>query len=286
MAWNLVKDLRKIYSGLNADEIRNAAFRPVRIGLAATSENGYLALEGLIAPDAFDRATRLQALSASVRLDGTVHHDLDLILCQPGVPVPPRGYVCPVEESDAVFRRIAQDYKDVETALSRAVPSFRRPVADQIILRIAQENALFSLVTALPNIVPSLIELPWAVGEFATDTAFLTMNQVRMALTLAAASDQPVGYMQQKIELGSIAGAALGWRALARQLAGKIPLGGGLIPKAAISFAGTYLLGRTIEKLHRTGSGMTNDEKRAIYTDGYQRGKEKAVELVETIRRN
>jgi len=144
---------------------------------------------------------------------------------------------------------------------------------------------LFSLVTALPNIVPNLIELPWAVGEFATDTAFLTMNQVRMALTLAAASDRPVGYLEQKIELGTIAGAAFGWRAIARQLAGKIPLGGGLIPKAAIAFAGTYLAGRTIEKLHRTGSGMTTAERKAVYSDGYRQGKEKAAELVETIRR-
>ncbi len=286
MSWSVVKDLRKIYSGLNADEIRNAAFRPVRIGLAASSEAGYLGLESLLAPEGQSRAVRLQALASSVRLDGGPVDGLDLILCEPGVPVPPNGYVCPLEESAMVLRRIARDKQDLETSLSRVFPVFRAPVAQQMISRISQENALFSLVTALPNVVPNLIELPWAIGEFATDTAFLTMNQVRMALSLAAAADRPVGYMEQKIELGIIAGAAFGWRALARELAGKIPLGGGLIPKAAIAYAGTYLTGKAIEKLHRTGLHLTPAEKKAVYSEGYDQGKQTAVELAARARQS
>ena len=90
------------------------------------------------------------------------------------------------------------------------------------------------LVTALPDVIPSLIELPWAAGEFASDTAFLTMNQVRMAFLIAGASDQDVGYREQRAQIAGIVAGAFGWRALARELAGKIPFGGGLIPKAAI----------------------------------------------------
>jgi len=131
-------------------------------------------------------------------------------------------------------------------------------VSDQIVHRVSRENALFALVTALPNVLPSFIDLPWAVGEFATDTAFLTMNQIRMALLLAAAYDNPVGYMEQKIEIGVIAAGAFGWRAIARELVGKIPLGGGLIPKAAVAFAGTYVVGLGLEKANRTGAGYLN----------------------------
>ena len=88
--------------------------------------------------------------------------------------------------------------------------------------------------------VPNFIELPWAIGEFASDTAFLTANQVRMAFQIAAACGKDVGLGKQKGAVLSIAAGAFGWRALARELVGKIPLGGGLIPKGAIAYAGTY----------------------------------------------
>jgi len=37
------------------------------------------------------------------------------------------------------------------------------------------------VITALPDIIPSIVDLPWSIGEFASDTAFLTINQIRMA---------------------------------------------------------------------------------------------------------
>ncbi len=77
-----------------------------------------------------------------------------------------------------------------------------------MVKKVAKENALFSLATALPDIVP-FISLPWAVGEFASDTAFLTANQIRMAFLLAAANDRDVGYHEQRGEIASIIWAPL-----------------------------------------------------------------------------
>jgi uncharacterized protein (DUF697 family) len=135
------------------------------------------------------------------------------------------------------------------------------------------------MVTALPNIVPSIIDLPWAVGEFATDTAFLTMNQVRMALLMAAVHGQSVGYTEQKTQIAAIVAGAFGWRALARELVGKIPLGGGLIPKAAVAFAGTYVVGVGLEKVNRTGRGLSKREKKDAYARAFAHGKEVVAEL-------
>src|SRR5262249_6399252 len=141
------------------------------------------------------------------------------------------------------------------------------------------ENAMFALLTALPNVIPSFIELPWAAGEFASDTAFLTINQARMALMLAAAHGREPGYAEQKVELLTIAGGAFGWRAIARELAGKIPLGGGLIPKAAIAFAGTWVVGLGLEKFYRTGSGLSRREKRAAWEAALTEGREVASDM-------
>jgi hypothetical protein len=132
---------------------------------------------------------------------------------------------------------------------------------------------VFSLLTALPDVLPSLIELPWAAGEFASDTAFLTMNQVRMAFLIAGASDRDVGYREQRAQIAGIVAGAFGWRALARELAGKIPFGGGLVPKAAISFAGTYTVGVGLERFYRIGYGLTREERRRIYQQALERGR-------------
>jgi hypothetical protein len=158
-------------------------------------------------------------------------------------------------------------------ALARNFYAFRQPVVDRIIHSVSRENALFAVVTALPDIIPSFLELPWSIGEFASDTAFLTINQIRMAFTIAAASDKPVGYSLQRGEIATIVTGAFGWRALARELVGKIPFGAGLIPKGAIAFAGTYVVGLGLDRFHRMGYGLTAEERRSSYQEAFERGK-------------
>jgi hypothetical protein len=76
-----------------------------------------------------------------------------------------------------------------------------------------------------------------------------------------------------------IAGGAFGWRALARELVGHIPLGGGLIPKGAIAYAGTYLAGKGLEKLHSESGKHTSEELKSLYERGLARGRQVVREL-------
>ena len=173
---------------------------------------------------------------------------------------------------------------DLALPLARSFVPFRRPVAGRIVKTIAKENAAFAAVSALPNVMPSFIQLPWAIGEFASDTAFLTMNQVRMAFLIAAASDRDIGYSEQRAQIASIVGGAFGWRAIARELVGKIPLGGGIIPKAAIAYAGTYTVGVALERFYRIGYGMTRAERRETYEKAFERGKQIVAGIIEASR--
>lgn len=282
MPLNVLKDIRKIYARLNADEVRGAAAQDVNVGLMAASAASYRRMEDFLA-SAADGFARDQVLRAVHRVEGSPRR-FDFILCEPGVPVPANGYTFDPEQPDRILEKltaaIVTDHQTIETALAKTFPVFRPAVADRIVTRVSRENALFALVTALPNIVPNLFELPWAVGEFASDTAFLTMNQVRMALMLAAAYGRPVGYGEQKVAIAGIVAGAFGWRAIARELAGKIPLGGGLIPKAAIAFGGTYVVGLGLRQLNRTGRGLTKQERRDAYAEALRKGTDAARELI------
>jgi hypothetical protein len=169
-------------------------------------------------------------------------------------------------------------------ALAKSFTPFRQPYVDSVVAKTCKENTLFSLATALPDIIPSLIELPWAVAEFASDTAFLTMNQVRMAFLIAGASDREVGYMDQKTEIATVIGSAFGWRALARQAVGKIPFGGGLIAKAAVAYAGTKVLGLSMDRFYSIGYKYSRPERQHLYDEALQQGRTIAVKILQFVR--
>ena len=282
MSLSVLKDIRRIYAGLNADEIRGAAFHDLNVGLMAASEEDYQDMENFLAPDGLDPRDRAETLRTIHRVDGTPRNRFDFVLCGEGIPLPANGYRFYPADAESTAKAIVADQHHVELAIARNFPLFRRAVADRIVHRVSRENALFALVTALPNVVPSVIDLPWAVGEFATDTAFLTMNQIRMALLMSAVHGRSVGYTEQKGQIAAIVAGAFGWRALARELVGKIPLGGGLIPKAAVAFAGTFVVGLGLEKVNRTGTGLSKLEKKDAYARAFAHGKEVMTELAPT----
>lgn len=284
MPLGVLKDIRKIYQGLNANGIRTDAAQSLKIGLVATSDNVYREMEDFLVPPSVNGNARGQALGMIVRLDQPTldqkKTEFDILLCEAGVGIPRNGYLFDPAGSDgALIDTIVAENQDIELALARSFPVFRHAIAHRIIARISKENAMLALVTALPNVIPSIIDLPWAVGEFATDTAFLTMNQIRMALMMAAVYDRPIGYSEQKTSIAAIAGGAFGWRAIARELVGKIPLGGGLIPKAAIAYAGTWVVGTGLSKLYSTGVGHTHSEKREAWSHAMTKGRDIAAEL-------
>ena len=71
MQMSVLKDIRKIYAGLNADEIRGAAHNDLNIGLMAASEAGLREMEQFLAPAWLDPSARAEALRAVHPVDGT-----------------------------------------------------------------------------------------------------------------------------------------------------------------------------------------------------------------------
>lgn len=260
---------------LNPHEILSRARRPLHIGLVASSGAAFAEMEEYLLPPCLPPEERLYRLDNVHRVgDSGAPDAVDLILFEQGVPATKGTYTFYRDNPAATVAEILHGNEDIALALARQFPPFRAPVVEQTIHAVARENALFALATALPDIIPSLIELPWAFGEFASDTVFLTGNQVRMAFLIAAANGKEVGFADQKGAILSIAAGAFGWRALARELVGKIPLGGGLIPKAAIAYAGTFAVGKSLELYYRGSAGLSRGERRDVYRQALERGRE------------
>jgi hypothetical protein len=281
MALAVLGQIKGALSSLNSKGIRENADRQVRICLIAPSSQALGRMETFFAPAHFSMEKRAEAVRLLVRGPAL---GCDLEIYDSSLLRPSKGFALDLEAPDDCIRRILKKREDLMLPLARNLYPFRKPAAHKIIRAVAKENAMFSLATAIPDIVPSLASIPWAVGEFSSDTAFLTMNQIRMAFQLAAVSDRPVGYREQKSEVASIMVGAFGWRALARELLGKVPFGGGLIPKAGIAYAATFAVGLSLERLYRTGYGFSRDERRAVYEEALEHGKQIAGMLLDSVR--
>src|SRR6202050_2279031 len=273
---------------LDPEDIRKHTERPLRLLLYADSEQEYRDMEDYLLPRDLSAAKRAQVRRLVYRAsDGAVA----------GVKGDLEIYFDPSHSMDAgesgtfgfdpatpdvTVHQILRRRPDLAVPLALHVLPFREEGSRRMVKKIAKENALFSLATALPDIIP-FISLPWAMGEFASDTAFLTANQIRMAFLLAAANDRDIGYHEQRGEIASIILGAFGWRALARELVGKIPWGGGLVPKAAIAYAGTRVVGMSLERYYRVGKAYTRAERRQAYSEALERGRHIVGGLIENF---
>ncbi len=282
----ILHQIKVALGNLNPHDVRALAERPVTLGILALDEAVWARMAAFLIPEAVSEAKAREAGRQILRMASEEDFDrCEVGLSEQGLPHPAHFYRFDPHNPGAVVAPILDDNEELWLPLARCFLPFREPAIERIIWKICKENALFTVATAMPNIVPSLISAPWAVGEFASDTAFLTMNQVRMAFLIAGASDSEIGYRSQKAQIGSIVAAAFGWRALAREAVSKVPAGAGLVSKGLIAFAGTYTIGKGLDRLSRLGRGLTREEKKQYYEQALERGRTVVQEIVDRVKR-
>jgi uncharacterized protein (DUF697 family) len=186
----------------------------------------------------------------------------------------------PARQAD--LSAILDRFPDLVVALPRALPMFRQVMTARLIAATARANTEISLVSAIPGILPwTAIALPAAA---IPDMILLTKNQVMMCLRIAAAYGLPVEPQARIAELGSIVGAAFGWRALARELIGVAPGGIGVVAKGTIAWAATVATGRAAQSFYETGQRPTDKQRRVWYMDAMRRGREAAKNGLDNLR--
>lgn len=168
---------------------------------------------------------------------------------------------------DATLNRILEDRPDLALALARNFPVFRKAVGDSIINLTATVNAQFSLVTGVTAAFPLLGFLLPVNG--LSDILMLTKNQVMMTLRLAAAHGLDLNYKSRLKELAPILINGFGWRAIARELVGAIPVVG-FVARAGIAYAGTVTVGKAAQVYYETGENISRSQIKRWYKDSLE----------------
>lgn len=123
--------------------------------------------------------------------------------------------------------------------LARRFPVLRQAAAHRLISNACLQNAAVGAVLFVPG----------------TDLAVMTLNQMRLILNLAALYGHEVG-TDRLVELVSVLGMGLGFRAVARQAMGLIP-GLGWVIKGGMGYAGTRAVGEAALRYFQQGAPLS-----------------------------
>jgi len=153
----------------------------------------------------------------------------DVVMCRPG-----EGF--PVEE---IARKVAERLGEAGTSLAARVPVLREPLVDVLVERVSRQNGILGVAIFVPG----------------ADFPVLTLNQLRLVLRIAAAHGVEVD--QQRLpEILATIGAGFGFRTLARQLVGVVPVAGWAV-KGSVAYAGTRALGEAARRYFEAAAQKT-----------------------------
>lgn len=175
-------------------------------------------------------------------------------------------YVVPSLHRDTlrgrVFVHMVDASKGVEIAVGRRLPPLRETVAAKL-TRDAANNALkVALASAVVDHVPVI---GIVLGAFASAGDMVAITGIQMMLLLhiqAAYGKDPD--VQRMWQLLPVIGGGFGWRTLARELVGFVPVAGIAI-KGAIAYAGTIVVGEGATFFLEHGHHMSKGDARIIY---------------------
>lgn len=156
---------------------------------------------------------------------------------------------------------------DYHLSLGRHFPLFRIPIAHYLINDASFANVVYSLSTGLAEIVP-VLNIPLNI----TDIVVLTKAQAFLVYRLGLALGFSTRWQDYVAEFGGVIGSGFLWRQMARYLVGVVPLWG-IIPKVAVSYAGTFVIGHVVLRWYLTGRHVTSKQIKELYRQAFTQGK-------------
>jgi uncharacterized protein (DUF697 family) len=170
----------------------------------------------------------------------------------------------------------------LEVALGAALPVFRPTVAAKLTLDCAVTCLKVGGASALADHVPLLGLVLGGIAS-AGDTIAITGLQVDMLLKISAAYGKRADF-SRVVELLPVIGGGYGWRTLARELSGFIPVAGIAI-KAGIAYAGTLVVGQAAAYYYEHGKPLTSGATSALYHDALERAKKLVGDAIDRARK-
>lgn len=160
------------------------------------------------------------------------------------------------------FPHLVECARGVEIAVGRALPPLRESVAAKLTRDAAANSLKVAIASAVVDHIP-VVGLVLGAMASAGDIVAITGIQIVLLMHIEAAYGQDPD-VHRIWRLLPVIGGGLGWRALARELAGFVPVAGIAI-KGAIAYAGTIVVGEGVTFFLEHGDHMTKHDAAILY---------------------
>ncbi len=289
-----LKDARsfwRIMRSVSLREIEVESSRSISVALVGLPERRNEALSRLFPDKDPDTAHPLLRTFATIaEQDGFPQESgsFDLVLDAGGGWAPTEAHISTVSILElrgweAAVERILDEKPGLALALGRRFAGLRPSVARRIIRETSMANAEFAMLNALPGIVPVLgLLVPTTIMG---DMLILAKNQAMMLYRLAACYDLPLDLRARAQDAVPLLGGSFGWRALARELVGIVPMGVGLIARGVVAYAGTYALGEAMRQYYELGRRPGRAEFHRLYRSAIGEARLAVASLQSQMRR-
>ena len=166
---------------------------------------------------------------------------------------------------------------DLLLGLGRYFPLFRIPIAHYLINDTCFSNTAYAFSTGLAEIV-AVLDIPITIAN----SIVLTKSQAFLVYKLGLALGYSTRWQDYIAEFGGVLGGGFVWRQIARSLVGLIPIWG-ILPKTAIAYAGTFVVGNVVLQWYLTGKQVSGKQMAQLYALAHERGKNMARNLLSRI---
>jgi hypothetical protein len=190
-------------------------------------------------------------------------------------------YIFDPSDTTMLATQIMANHLELRFALSHRLPVFRPEHAKIVIQDTAFQNALWAVISSLPNTVPGPHNLLIAPFEGITDFMVLTINEMKLLFELVGLSGYRVLPLHHLTEFALIAGVAQLAQSTATTFAGRIPLRAGTIFKGAIAYAFTWAIGEGLFMYISTGHPLERNSFLKNFKQHFSKGKEVAANIID-----
>jgi len=173
----------------------------------------------------------------------------------------------------ALVPRLLALFPEQHVMLAHHLPGLRRAIAQRLIKETSIANAGYSASTGIAELVPVLL-IPLNVA----DVVVLSKNQALMSYKLALALGKDIAVQEMAVELAGVLGTGFVWRELAHFLVGLAP-GIGLVPKIAVAYAGTYVIGQAVYVWYGHKRKLTPAQMKQMFAEAMTEGRARAAAL-------
>ena len=260
-----------------AKELFFSGVAPGAVGAAGRADLSFLVIDAT-RPDwsAERRAAQQIAERASPLLLVVTHADLlpvpgqaaTAVASQFGDHPPELTFVLDPRDEPGTRARLGgpllRTVPQIRLALGYRFPSLRRVVSEDLIRESSRLNAHFAVLSSLPAMIP----LVGGLAGGMADLLVLTKNQVLLVFKLAGMYGRDIDDRIAVLrEIAPVVGGGFLWRSFARGAVGLFPPFVSALPKAAIAYVGTYVVGAAARYYYERGRKPSLSDIRAIQAE-------------------